>query len=136
MPARITWTAAMDATIRAMHAERASWAAIGMRVGVSETAARERGATLGLTTPHGYPRTAAPRPDGQRGRDPLPAGHPASWGLLSPDVWPGLMADHERLLQAARELATHLAVIDAALITAVERERPPMVSRTFEGQGG
>lgn len=78
MPIKLHWTEATDARIRRLRAEGASWDSIAASLGVSRWSAIERGRLVGAQAP---PKPPAPPAD--LAREPLPAGHPISWGLLT-----------------------------------------------------
>ncbi|MBN9510728.1 MAG: AsnC family protein [Alphaproteobacteria bacterium] len=87
----VRWTAPLDAFLRRLRAEGASWAEIAGALAVSPDVARERGRRIGAVRPP--PQARAPREEMARG--PLPPGHPRSWGLLVAGTlldgtkWPG-----------------------------------------------
>jgi hypothetical protein len=70
----------MDATILRMRASRQSWEAIESALGLSHWTIAERGRSIGAALP-------APDPDEpdpiDLTRDPLPPGHPESWGAIT-----------------------------------------------------
>jgi hypothetical protein len=79
MPARrIVWTPDQDAAIIRMRAASASWDTIAEAVGVARWTVIERGRALGAAAPTVEPtfETAG------RSADPLPAGHPETWGAI------------------------------------------------------
>lgn len=78
MPPRHHWTEANDLKLRRLRAEGNTWDAIAEALGVSRWTAIERGRKLGARRP---PPEFKPRPN--LARDPLPAGHRESWGLLN-----------------------------------------------------
>lgn len=82
MPPKITWTEAKDAQLRRLRAEGATWNAIAAVLGVSRFTAVERGRRIGAPRPAPLPRPVAEDP----AREPLPAGHPRSWGVLIADT--------------------------------------------------
>ena len=79
MPAKRSWTAADDAAIRAARAARRPWDSLARELAASRSAVIDRARLLGLAR---LPPLPAPPPD-PRHRDPLPAGHPESWSLLT-----------------------------------------------------
>lgn len=83
MPERLNWTEAADQTIHRMRAEGATWAAIGAILGLSRNTIIERGRRIHATGgPSVIPRPARPHEDDPN-RQPLAAGHPISWNLLT-----------------------------------------------------
>ncbi|MBN8874089.1 MAG: AsnC family protein [Rhodospirillales bacterium] len=79
MPKKIEWTQAQDLQIRRMRAEGASWDAIAAVLGITRWTVIERGRRIGARRP---PPDFRPAPESPS-RDPLPAGHPRSWGVLT-----------------------------------------------------
>lgn len=79
MPKKLTWTAAQDAQIRRLRAEGASWDTVAAILGLTRWSIIERGRRIGARPP---PREFIPPPEDPR-RDPLPAGHPRSWGAIT-----------------------------------------------------
>lgn len=90
---RIRWTREADAELARQVAAGASQAAIARAVGVSVLAAENRCRCLGLAWPSvaSLRRVPAPAPTAptpaQRSFDPLPAGHPVSWGAITAGTW-------------------------------------------------
>ena len=78
MPIRLHWSEATDLKLRRLRAEGASWDAIAAALGVSRWTAIERGRLIGAQRP---PPDYRAKPN--LAREPLPAGHPQSWGLLT-----------------------------------------------------
>ncbi len=92
MPLAREWTAAADGVICAMRGEGATWASIGLRLGLSRNTVIERGRRLRAEAP---PRivTVVAEADAvsdDPGRGPLRAGHPLTWGLLTDEAFPGV----------------------------------------------
>lgn len=89
---RPAWTPPLDAQLRRLRLDGASWAEIGLALSVSPDIARERGRRLGARRP--ADAGGAPPAEDMR-RPPLPAGHPRSWRLLTEGTalagtsWPG-----------------------------------------------
>lgn len=84
MPSRRTWNDQADDTIRAMRAAGCTWAAIGAALGLSRNTVIERGRRLGAGCgPRGIPRPPPAAAEEDANREPLPAGHPLTWGLLT-----------------------------------------------------
>ncbi len=79
MPAPLTWTGFADDTLFRLRAEGRSWDGIAAVLGISRWAAIERGRKLGASKPPAP--HAAPADAGLR--EPLPAGHPVSWGAIT-----------------------------------------------------
>jgi hypothetical protein len=79
MPKKLAWTAAQDLQLKRLRAEGASWEAISAALDVSRWAAIERARRIGARRP---PPEFVPPPE-DPARDPLPAGHPRSWGMLT-----------------------------------------------------
>lgn len=78
MPYRIEWTPEADRTIIRMRSERASWNTIRTALGHSYWTIIERDKKIGAELPP--PVEAEPEPDPDR--DPLPPGHPDTWGPI------------------------------------------------------
>ena len=81
MSSRI-WSAARDHRLRLMRLEGESWEEIEATLAVSQEAARARADRIGALAPI-RGSTIAMDPD----REPLPAGHPRSWGILTEGTW-------------------------------------------------
>jgi hypothetical protein len=79
MPTKFIWTAAQDTQIRRLRAEGASWDGIAAILGLSRWSVIERGRRIGARPPA---RDFVPPPE-DPARDPLPAGHPRSWDILT-----------------------------------------------------
>ena len=79
MPKKLVWTDAQDTQLRRLRAEGATWDAVAAFFGVTRGAAIERGRRIGARLP---PADFVPPPE-DPGRDPLPAGHPRSWGAIT-----------------------------------------------------
>lgn len=99
MPPKLLWTESRDARIRRLRHEGATWDAIATSLGVSRNAALERGRHIGAQLP---PPPPPPEPDIEpldSGREPLPPGHPVTWGAITagtslasqPYPWPPLV---------------------------------------------
>jgi hypothetical protein len=81
---RITWTEVADSRLTRMRGEGASLRAMAAAFGLSRSAIAERASRLGLVLPTRAPDVAKPTPPNpELQRDPLPAGHPISWGLIT-----------------------------------------------------
>jgi hypothetical protein len=82
MPQKIHWPPTVDDALRRLCAEGTSWDAIGVVLRVSRSAARERGRRIGAWRPA---RKITPSVHAllDRGREPLPAGHPLTWGPIT-----------------------------------------------------
>ncbi len=72
------WTDAQDTKLRRMRAEGATWDEIAAVLAVSSAIARERGRRIGARRP---PPDFVPHEDPDR--EPLPPGHPRSWGCIT-----------------------------------------------------
>ena len=79
MPRKLVWTAAQDTQIRRLRAEGASWDTIAAILGFNRWTVIERGRRIGARPP---PREFVPPPE-DPSRDPLPAGHPRSLGVIT-----------------------------------------------------
>ncbi len=79
MPEKLHWTDAQDTQIRRLRSEGASWDAIAAVLGLNRWTVIERGRHIGASRP---PREFVPPPE-DPGREPLPAGHPRSWGVIT-----------------------------------------------------
>jgi hypothetical protein len=79
MPAKFHWTEAQDLQIKRLRAEGATWESIAIVLGVTRWAVIERGRRIGAPRP--LRELTEPRED--PARDPLPPGHPRSWGALT-----------------------------------------------------
>jgi hypothetical protein len=83
MPQRLQWSESADAYLIQLRAEGATWDAIARALRLSRWAVIGRGGALrARRTP---PRLAPPAPRDllDPAREPLPAGHPTSWGLIT-----------------------------------------------------
>ena len=81
MPQKLMWTAGQDAQIRRLRAEGATWDMIAAALHVTRWTAIERGRRIGAQPPL-RKLGGSPKPD-DPARDPLPAGHPSSWGAIT-----------------------------------------------------
>jgi len=79
LPQKLRWTDAQDTQIRRLRSEGASWDGIAAVLGLSRWTVIERGRRIGARSP---PREFVPPPEDPN-RDPLPAGHPRSWDVLT-----------------------------------------------------
>jgi hypothetical protein len=79
MPQKLVWTGPRDLQIKRMRADRASWDAIALSLGISRNAAIERGRKIGARLPPPEFAPAMEDPD----RPALPPGHPTTWGLIT-----------------------------------------------------
>lgn len=79
MPRRLVWTEAQDSQIRRLRTEGASWDTIAAVLGMARWTVIDRGRRIGALRP---PRDCVP-PAEDLSRDPLPAGHPRSWSVLT-----------------------------------------------------
>jgi hypothetical protein len=79
MPQKLVWTPTQDALVKRMRAEGATWDAIAAELSVSRFTIIERGRRIGACRPP--PPVKPPLED--RGRPPLPPGHPYCWLLLT-----------------------------------------------------
>ena len=79
MPTKLIWTDAQDSQIRRLRMEGASWDTIAAILGLTRWTVIDRGRRIGAPRP---PRDFVPPPD-DPARDPLPAGHPRSWGVIT-----------------------------------------------------
>ncbi len=79
MPKKIEWTAAQDMQIKRMRAEGGTWDAIAAALGVTRWTAIERGSRIGAQQP---PPGFVPPPNSLV-REPLAAGDPRSWDVLT-----------------------------------------------------
>lgn len=78
---RQVWTAPSDSRLRRMRQEGAAWEAIAEALHVSPLAAMQRALRIGAQT-----RLCAGG-NGNSQRDPLPAGDPTSWKILTTGTW-------------------------------------------------
>lgn len=86
MPAARKWTPAEEALIVAMASDNKSTADIGLAIGCSPTTARWKAISLGVDR-FDHRRQLPPEfrvetPIREPEREPLPAGHPTSWGAI------------------------------------------------------
>jgi hypothetical protein len=79
MPKKFIWTDAQDTQIRRLRTEGTSWDAIAAVLGLSRWTVIERGRRIGARLPR---RELVPPPE-DPAREPLPAGHPRSWDVLT-----------------------------------------------------
>ena len=88
MPQARRWTEDADRIIVTMRGGGETWAAIGVRLGLSRNTVIERGrrlqaaATVRVAVVKEYDILEDPN------RGPLPAGHALTWGLLSDEPYP------------------------------------------------
>ena len=78
MPKKLKWTHAQDLVIRRIRVEGGTWDAIAAALGISRYTVIQRGRRIGAQRP---PADFSPSPEDPR-REPLPAGHPRSWGVI------------------------------------------------------
>ena len=90
MPRPREWTAGADEVIRAMRKDGETWAAIGRCLGLSRNTVIERGRRLRAEAPPRKVESATAGEDylNNKNRDPLPAGHRLTWGLLTDAPFP------------------------------------------------
>ena len=79
MPRKTVWTLGQDTQIRRLRTEGASWEVIALALGLARWTIIERARAIGAERP---PANAGPTLD-EADREPLPAGHPASWGAIN-----------------------------------------------------
>lgn len=79
MPTHTAWTPAQDARLRRLRIEGATWDTIAAEFARTRWMVIERGRRIGTRRP---PPGFVPPPDDPC-REPLPAGHPRSWGAIT-----------------------------------------------------
>lgn len=85
MRAKIEWTEQRDDLLTALRAEGATWDGIAARMRVSRWAVLERGKHLGIWRP--APAATVKPATRAMDSDPLPPGHPVSWGAITAGTW-------------------------------------------------
>lgn len=88
MPQAREWTAAADRVICDMRGAGETWAAIGLRLGLSRNTVIERGRRLRAEAPVKQALVKEYDLLDDPCRGPLPAGHRLTWGLLSDEPYP------------------------------------------------
>jgi len=96
MPQKLQWNELTDIQLRRLRAEGATWDAIAAALRLSRSAVIEHGRRIGVRRPPRVVVEAAMHDLFDPGREPLPAGHPVSWGAItagtllagSPYPWP------------------------------------------------
>jgi hypothetical protein len=88
MPEARVWTAAADRVICTMREGGETWAAIGLRLGLSRNTVIERGRRLRATAPPKPVLVTERGVSEDPNRLPLPAGHPVTWRLISDAPYP------------------------------------------------
>lgn len=86
MPRTHHWTADHDSYLRRMRASGASWDVIATSLGISRWATSQRGHLVGAVAPaRETPESIDPLVAelANPNREPLPAGHPYTWSLLT-----------------------------------------------------
>lgn len=73
------WTPAEDAQLRRLRVEGASWEVIAKSLKLTRWTVIERGRRIGARRP---PLDFQPPPE-DPAREPLPAGHPRTWGAIT-----------------------------------------------------
>ena len=79
MPSKLYWTAARDLQIRRLRAEGASWDTVAGALMLPRYTVIARGWRIGAIKSPDAPRFPPEDPT----REPLPAGHPRTWGPLT-----------------------------------------------------
>jgi hypothetical protein len=79
MPRKLVWTEAQDSQIRRLRAEGASWDTVATILGLARWTVIDRGRRIRALRPLRQSMTPQEDPS----RDPLPAGHPRSWNVLT-----------------------------------------------------
>jgi hypothetical protein len=79
VPVKLVWTDARDSRLLRLRQEGVSWDGIAGTLSVSRCAVIERGRRIGARLP---PAERMIRPE-DPAREPLPAGHPRSWDVLT-----------------------------------------------------
>lgn len=80
MAAPLVWTEPRDAVLVRLRQAGLSWDSIAGKLGISRWSVVERGRLIGAYKPP-RPRPIATLLD--LGREPLPAGHPTTWGAIT-----------------------------------------------------
>ncbi len=79
MPGKVVWTEGQDTQIRRLRTEGASWDVVALALGLARWAVIERARAIGAEE---RPANAVAALD-ESGREPLPAGHSASWDAIN-----------------------------------------------------
>jgi hypothetical protein len=79
MPRKVIWTEGQDTQIRRLRTEGASWDLIALALSLARWTVIERARVLGV---HRAPANAVAVLD-EADREPLPAGHVESWGVIN-----------------------------------------------------
>jgi hypothetical protein len=79
MSRKAVWTEGQDTQIRRLRTEGASWDLIALALGLARWTVIERARVIGVERP---PANAVAVLD-ESDRQPLPAGHPESWGAIN-----------------------------------------------------
>ena len=79
MPRKAVWTEGQDTQIRRLRTEGASWDVIALALGLARWTVIERARLIGAERPPAHAATVLDEAD----RDPLPAGHAATWGAIN-----------------------------------------------------
>jgi hypothetical protein len=80
---RVTWTNQADAQLIHLRGEGASIRTLATTFSLSRSTIAMRAVRLGLVLPTKLAAPAKTDPTPDPARDPLPAGHPISWGLIT-----------------------------------------------------
>jgi hypothetical protein len=80
---RVTWTNLADDRLACLRGDGASIRTLATTFGLSRSTIAMRAVRLGLVLPTKLAAPAKTDPAPDPTRDPLPAGHPISWGLLT-----------------------------------------------------
>ena len=83
MPQKLHWTPPADAQLRRLRADGATWDSIAASLRLSRSAVIERGRRIGARRPSRIRLSIAERELSDPAREPLPPGHPISWGAIT-----------------------------------------------------
>jgi len=102
MPQKLHWSQLIDTQLHRLRGEGATWDAIAAALRLSRSAVIEHGRRIGVRRPPHVVPPAPLRELADPGREPLPAGHPVSWGLITERTllagtrYPGPLDERER----------------------------------------
>jgi hypothetical protein len=83
MPQKLHWNQLTDNQLRRLRAEGATWDTIAAALRLSRSAVIEHGRRIGAQRPRPKVAMAVVRELLDPGREPLPAGHPVTWGAIT-----------------------------------------------------